>query len=316
MFPDLWIVLLAGGAGRRLTSMSGGVPKQFWAYRDGPTLIEETARRVAPLASVRQRVTVVDATHAPYVQSLRYRDALGQIEYQPADRGTAAGVLLGLMPILAADPEAIVVLTPSDHGVLHVDPYHRGILAAARLVRSGRREAVLFGIEPQSAAPDFGWITPGRPFGFEGERFADITRFAEKPGEMVAKRLLKAGAVWNTMVLVGRARAIFDQCAEHAPDLSAAFAPARLHSAPQRQQWLEAQYSTLTPVDFSRDIITHAAALALYTWPAGMGWTDLGTPDRVRAWRASPSARACACATALRRNRQDRRSCSQRGGME
>ena len=309
MIPDLWIVLLAGGAGRRLAGLTGGIPKQFWAFRDGPTLIEETARRVAPLAPIDRRVTVVDATHAPYVESLRYGQALGQIVYQPVDRGTAAGVLLGLAPILTRNPDALVALTPSDHGVHRADPFHQGIVEAARLVQSRRRDVVLFGIQPQSAAPDYGWIMPGPRFDFERGLFAEVGQFTEKPSEDRAKQLMEAGAVWNTMVLVGRARAIFDECWRHAPELSAVFLAAGTRSEPRRQQFLEAHYPTLPATDFSRDILARAGSLALYTWPAKMGWTDLGTPDRVRAWRASPGARACAYATARPHTRPNRRSC-------
>lgn len=266
-------------------AMSGGVPKQFWAYRDGPTLVEETARRLAPLAPTEQRITVVDATHAPYVQSLRYRQALGQVTYQPVDRGTGAGVLLGLTPILAVDPDAIVVITPSDHGVVHADEFHRGILRSARLVRGRMRDIVLFGIEPQSPEPDYGWITPGTRFEFERGLFADVDRFVEKPGTSVARRLLSDGAVWNTMVLVGRARAIADLCWRHARNLSSVFVAAGAGTAVRRQQLLELHYPALPVTDFSRDILARASSLALYTWPQAMGWSDLGTPDRVRAWR-------------------------------
>lgn len=293
VLPDLWAVLLAGGAGRRLIALSGGVPKQFWAFKDGPTLVEETARRIAPLAPAEQRVTVVDASHKRYVGSLRYQKALGRILYQPADRGTVAGVLLGLTPVLAADPDAIVLITPADHGVIHVDFFHRGILSAVDLVRSGARDVVLFGIEAATPASDFGWITP-QTSGCVG-RFARVSEFCEKPEAAEAERLYVSGSVWNTMVLVGRAGAIFAECQRHVPHVVAMFLAARQEPDARRSEFFAAHYPALPSSDFSRDVVARARGLVLYTWPARMGWSDLGTPERLRAWRdgsAAPLMRA------------------------
>ena len=285
MLLDLWAIVLAGGAGRRLTALSGGIPKQFWAFKDGPTLVEETARRIAPLAPAHQRVTVVDASHERYVECLRYRKALGQVVYQPADRGTAAGVLLGLTPVLEADPDAIVLVTPADHGVTHTDQFHRGILSAVALVRAGVRDVVLFGVEPTAPAPDYGWITPAPAGPPSVGHFAPVSRFHEKPGAAEAERLYVSGSVWNTMVLVGRARTIFSECERHLPDVAAMFLAARREPDASRSGFLAAHYPGLPSSDFSRDVIARARGLALYTWPGRMGWSDLGTPERLRAWR-------------------------------
>ena len=290
VLPDLWVTILAGGAGRRLAGLTGGVPKQFWAVRDGPTLVEETARRIAPLSPGERRVTVVDASHRHYVQKLRYRQALGQVLLQPANRGTAAGAMLGLAPILAADPDAITLLTPADHGVIHVDQFQQGILTAAAFVQSGVRDIVLFGIEPSAPATDYGWITSNRTASSRAGRFAPVLRFIEKPAPDEAERLYRSGSVWNTMVLVGRAGAVYAECRRHLPDWADALVRAQQLPEPHRTHFLDACYTGLQSADFSRDVIARARGLALYTWSGLMGWSDLGTPERLRAWRAGEAA--------------------------
>lgn len=290
MLPDLWAVVLAGGAGRRLARLTGGVPKQDRAFRDGPTLVEDTARRIAPLTAAGQRVTVVDASHESFVESLRYRRALGQILLQPGDRGTAAGVMLGLTPILAADPDAMVLITPADHGVTHVTPFEHGILSAVSFVQSGVRDIVLFGIEPSAPAPDYGWITPKtnglRPVG----HFAKVDQFREKPGPAEADRLFQSGSVWNTMVLVGRAGAVFAECQRQLPHMADVFLAARREPEGRRAAFLADGYRSMPTADFSRDVVARARGLALFTWPGSMGWSDLGTPERLRAWRQGPGS--------------------------
>ena len=288
MLPDLWAVVLAGGAGRRLARLTGGIPKQDRAFRDGPTLVEDTARRIAPLSPSDHRVTVVDASHEGYVESLRYRRALGHVVLQPADRGTLPGVLLGLTPVLASDPDAIVLITPADHGVTHLGPFEQGILSAASFVQSGVRDIVLFGIEPATPAPDYGWITPKTNGACPVGHFARVDRFTEKPEPAEADCLFKSGSVWNTMVLVGRASAVFAECQRQLPDIAAVFLAARREPEPRRTAFLAGAYRSLPAADFSRDVVAHARGLALFTWPGGMGWSDLGTPERLRAWRAGP----------------------------
>src|SRR6187431_331812 len=129
MRTTLWSIVLAAGAGRRLASVTGGVPKQFWSRYGGPTLLEDTLARIAPLASPDRTVIVVDQTHRTFVDQASALKAFERFLYQPCDKGTAAGVLLGLMPVIAKDPDAIVMLTPSDHGVadpaLFVDEVRR-----------------------------------------------------------------------------------------------------------------------------------------------------------------------------------------------
>src|SRR6185436_6374908 len=111
----LWPVVLAAGAGRRLSSVTGGTPKQFWSPDGGPSLVETTLERVAPLGSLERTVVIVDRAHESYVRAVERRWGAANIVWQPGDRGTAAGVLLALTPVLDADPNALVFLTPSDH---------------------------------------------------------------------------------------------------------------------------------------------------------------------------------------------------------
>jgi mannose-1-phosphate guanylyltransferase len=283
MATDVWTVVLAAGAGRRLSSVTGGVPKQFWRGAHGRSLLEQTMDRFAPLTSRSRTVVVVDVTHHPHVSAAGAPSSIGTLIHQPQDRGTAAGVLLALQPVLEAEPEAIVALTPADHGVSDGAQFRRGVLEAARHARSND-DIVLFGVEPTAAQDDYGWITPG-PSQATGPLRA-ISSFVEKPHPDRAASLLAEGAVWNTMVLVGRARALRDLYLELVPDLTGILELAWRRPVCERDACLAAVYPTLPVLDFSRDVITPARNLTTYVWPASMGWSDLGTPERLHAWHA------------------------------
>jgi mannose-1-phosphate guanylyltransferase len=274
--------VLAAGQGRRLASITGGVPKQYYAPQGGPTLLEDTIHRLAPIVSPARLTTVIDVSHEPYATELRRRTDLGQVVRQPADRGTAAGVLLGVSA-LGGSASDLVVLTPSDQGVADPVCFRRGLRRAFRAIRTGQADIVLFAVAPSSPVGDYGWVRPAPGAAGPGE-LRRVSAFVEKPRLAEARGLFADGAAWNTMVLAGRVGAMLDLYRQHLPELARIFAEARAIPINERASFLDAHYPSLPMADFSRDLLAHADGLQSYIWPETLGWTDLGTPERLDAW--------------------------------
>jgi hypothetical protein len=94
------------------------------------------------------------------------------------------------------------------------------------------------------------------------------------------------------MVIAARARTLLDLCREHLPDLTDLFGGALTLPPHSREAYLAERYASLRVADFSRDVLMPAAGLLAYTWPASIGWSDLGTPERLRDWlRIAPEPR-------------------------
>jgi mannose-1-phosphate guanylyltransferase len=289
MKSSLWSMVLAAGSGRRLSSLTGGTPKQFWRPVGSTSLVEETLARLAPICPAERTVIVVAEAQRKYVSQWSKAQRGNRVAFQPEDRGTAAGVLFGLVPVLSHEPNAVVLVTPSDHGVGNPDAFRRGILDALAYVQL-HDGIVLFGVEPSAAQTDYGWIT------FEASNLSvgvqPVSSFVEKPSAETARQLFSAGAVWNTMVTVARAQTLLDLCREHLPDLTDVFVDALTLPSHTREAFLAARYPSLSAADFSRDVLTPAAKLVAYTWPASIGWSDLGTPERLRNWlKTAPEER-------------------------
>lgn len=280
---SLWSVVLAGGRGTRLAMVTGGVPKQFWSPSGDRSLLEDTVVRLAPLTDPVHTLTVVDDTHHPYVEHLKERTLLGEVVYQPSDRGTATGVLLATIVVSTCDPDAVAVVTPSDHGVTDDEEFRAGVREAVAYVGAHRDDIVLLGVEPQSPVGDYGWIVTSREHD-EGSHTSTVACFVEKPPAAAAQRLFASGAVWNTMVLVARAEAILALYRRYAPDLAGAFECFRFLPPARRDQHLRRLYEHLPMLDFSHDVLEHASGLHCLAWRASLGWTDLGTPERLAAW--------------------------------
>lgn len=284
----LWSVVLAAGTGSRLSNRTGGIPKQFWRPRGGPSLLEETLDRLTPICPADRTVIVVGAEQRTYVRKWPAYRRSGRILFQPGNRGTAAGVLFGLLPVLAADPNGVVVVTPSDHGVRDAEVFRTGVLEAIAHAQFPGG-AVLCGVSPSAPRPDYGWITlrPGR----RGAAIHSVASFVEKPDVETAADLLSEGAIWNTMVIVAKAQELLELCRAQVPDVTAMFDHALTLPRRERFAFIEASYRLLAVADFSRDVLAPSRDLFAYTWPASMGWSDLGTPERLDRW-LEPSAPA------------------------
>lgn len=297
MEGSFWAVVLAAGKGRRLSPLTGGTPKQFWRPTGAFSLLDETLARLAPLCPAERTVVVVDDGHRTYIGAQPGYREYGHVVFQPTDRGTAAGVLFGLVPVLTADPDGIVLLTPSDHGIGNAATFRRGIFEAVRCVRSSGG-IVLLGVESAAASDDLGWMSLSSEGPAEGIR--SVNGFVEKPPVALARRLLASGAVWNTMVLVARAKDLVALSGACLPEITAMFLRAVAMPGSAHRAFFQDLYPRLPVSDFSSDVLAKARGLLAYTWPSSMGWSDLGTPERLRQWLGTTTPGVGAAGTASR----------------
>ena len=263
-------IILAGGSGRRLAALTGPTPKQFCAFGGPRTLLEETLERLSLLVPPGRTTVVVREDHLPLARA-RVRDR-ATILAQPSDRGTAPAIL---GPLLRTEPGATVIVTPSDHGVRDVSAWRAGLAAAAEAVDDA--SAVLLGVDPDLPRTDLGWVVTD-------EETGRVSSFVEKPGPAHAAALLARGGLFSTMVLVARARSLLALFERAQPDLVRLLLPLATLPPAELAPHLGRAYAVMPSCDFSRDILAGARDLAAVRWPAEVGWTDLGTPDRVAEW--------------------------------
>jgi mannose-1-phosphate guanylyltransferase len=296
----VWSLLLAGGEGRRLRALTADahgrvVPKQYCSMHGGPTLLQCAMER-ALAASPADRISIiVAAEHRRWWYPLQ-ETTQAQFVVQPRNRGTGNGILLQLLHVAEADPNAEVLLLPCDHFVSEEQVLGAQIQRAVARVRALPRQIVLLGVEPEFPDPELGYIVPGP---VDGEGFGAVAGFVEKPPAAVAARLIGRGALLNTFILAARCTALLE--------LFARAQPAILESMRRAMNWhndrrarLAALYEQLPVVDFSAEVLARVRgpALSVLAVPE-CGWSDLGTPERVgrtllqfegAGWRAPPAA--------------------------
>ncbi len=291
MASHRWAIILAAGDGARVRALTRdgtgvALPKQFWAPgKDGP-MVRWTLRRAGRLTSAARIVTVVAAQHRRLWRTALPPEALARVVVQPENRGTATGVLLPLLNVMHRDPEATVAILPADHAVEDEDILIGSLERALDLMDRGRT-IILLGMTPDLPDPSYGWIVSGDA-DEDGSR--PVLSFREKPDVPAARELYRGGAHWSSFMLVARARALlslYERAAPRTTRLLARVCDTGFSISASRESVpspLEHVYSRLPIMDFSRDLLEHAAPELRMLAVPPCGWTDLGTPDRIERW--------------------------------
>ena len=178
-------------------------------------MLQSTLARFAGWVSPEHTLVVTNERLVDSVQQqlpvLASRSVLGE----PCKRDTAPCVGVAAGWVLRNDPEAIMVVSPSDHVISPVGKFREAIEAAAKLVEASPETLVTFGIRPSYPAESFGYIQ-------RGEALADgayrVARFREKPSAEVAREYVASGDFyWNAGIFVWKARTILDLLRQFEP---------------------------------------------------------------------------------------------------
>lgn len=176
----------------------------------------------------RERLCVIVAReHRRYWQKALTPLSGGSVIVQPRNRGTAKGILLSALWILAQDSDAYIAFLPSDHHVADETMLAQALKRASALTVRYPEELLLIGVEPEEADPELGYLVPSGGAG-EARR---VTQFVvEKPSADSAGELIADGALWNTFIFIARGRLLLDLLRERVPRVVQAMGAAVLWS--------------------------------------------------------------------------------------
>ena len=287
--PHAWGVVLAGGKGIRLQGLTRHLygedrPKQYAVLTGRTSMLRQTLDRVALLVPPERTVVVTMAGQGSYMTAeLRHEPRAPHVLEQPRDRGTAAAILLAAHRILARDPDAVVVVLPSDHFVADDGGFMAHVAEAVEFLEDRPERIVLLGAEPSQAEADYGWIELGEPVRRPGGRpMHRVLSFVEKPAQPAADALYRSGALWNTFVFAARAAALVEAGRAYLPALHERLARLDSFVGTEHERWATRQaYELAERAGFSRAILERCPAKLDVMRLSGLSWCDLGTPERV-----------------------------------
>lgn len=266
-------VILSGGSGTRLWPLSRkSRPKQFLAISSDKTMFQDTLLRLdAPNIASQPMVICSDDHRFMVAEQLRELDITAEsIILEPIGRNTAPALTIAS---LASDPEAILLILPSDHVIADKEAFHQAISIAQPLAESGK--IVTFGIVPTHAETGFGYIEAG---GSSNNDWLPVARFVEKPNAETAQKYLDAGNFfWNSGMFMFKASRLLAEMKSFRPDIvdacSDAFNKANKDMDFTRLDSTAFEQCPSDSIDYAVMEKTESAIVV----PLDAGWSDLGS---------------------------------------
>ena len=284
-------IVLAGGEGQRLRPFirrfrRDDLPKQYLNLIGTHTMLEQTFRRAEKLIRKQHLFTVVSQAHLRYPEVKRQLSDRPKetVVLQPENKETAPGLLLPFTYLYRYFPDATVVVLPSDHFILQEDLFANYLQLACRVVETDPSRFILLGVQPDRAEPEYGYILPVQEKNDLG--IHRVLRFVEKPQPPAAREIIARGGLWNTMVMIFKAKTLMDLVRTTACSLYSSFK--RIIDAigtTEERDVVEETYKNIEPLNFSRGILENLPLLnsvSLSVLPVkGVYWSDLGSERRL-----------------------------------
>ncbi len=282
----LWSIVLAGGEGIRLRpfvqrSLGYPLPKQYCAFTGTRSLLQHAVDRARRLAPDERTLVVIDRSHLRFAEPQIRGNRNIRLILQPCNRDTAPGIFLPLTYVRYMDPDATVVIYPSDHFVF---PEHHLVSAVQKAVEHAATldRIILLGVVPDRLELEYGWIRPGDVIADNGCSVRSVRSFVEKPSLPEARAARELGALWNTFVLISKVKTLWRLGCRCLPDMMPHFARLGIAIKSGRDAaTIDAIYETMPAKNFSTDLLQRAPGHAAVVQLEYVFWSDWGSEDRV-----------------------------------
>ncbi len=274
-----YCIIMAGGVGSRFWPLSRqSKPKQFLdILGTGKTLIRQTFERFAKF---------IPENNIMVVTSIKYRDLVkeqlpelsdNQILLEPLRRNTAPCVAYAAHKIKSVNPNANLVVAPSDHVIFKEEEFIRQIKNGLEFVKEN--DALLtLGIKPNRPEAAYGYIQVDSKVDFNGlDNLHKVKTFTEKPELEMAKVFVESGEFfWNSGIFLWSLSSILKALDIHLNDISVLFENGhKLYNTEDEVYFLNKTYSECKGISIDYGIMEKAQNV--YVLTADFDWSDLGT---------------------------------------
>jgi mannose-1-phosphate guanylyltransferase/mannose-6-phosphate isomerase len=201
-------LIMCGGAGTRLWPASReGRPKQFLPLFGARSTFQDTLKRVSDATLFERPIVITNATYRFMVlEQLAEIGIAADVLLEPMRRDSGPAIAAGAAFAQARDNDAVVLALAADHVVGDTPAF----IAACRqgLISAESGRIVTFGVKPERAATEYGYISPGETVSGE---VRSVAKFVEKPNQATAEDYIKAGYLWNCGNFMFRASVLLDE---------------------------------------------------------------------------------------------------------
>ncbi|HIP48791.1 MAG TPA: mannose-1-phosphate guanylyltransferase [Lutibacter sp.] len=265
---------MAGGVGSRFWPVSTpDNPKQFHdMLGTGKTLIQQTFSRLARLIPSENILISTNERYKDLVKKQLPDIADLQLVLEPAMRNTAPAVLFSALKIFAQNPDAQILIAPSDHWIdkenVFIDDLKTAFTACSQ-----HNILMTLGIQPSYPNTGYGYIQ----FNNSNKKIKQVKQFTEKPNLENAKKFITSGDyLWNAGIFVWSAKSIVKAFQTHLPELFTLFNEGqKVWNTAFEDDFIRDTYPKAKSISIDYGILEKANNVKVL--PVDIGWNDLGT---------------------------------------
>ncbi len=271
---DNYVIIMAGGVGSRFWPYSRNErPKQFLdILGTGKSLLQMTLDRFLNICPAENIYIVTNAAYEKQVKEQLPMLKNDQVLLEPARRNTAPCIAYASYKIGKINPNAGIVVSPSDHAIFNEQAFYDSINTCLEAARSGDRLLTL-GIKPHRPETGYGYIQ----YIPDEKPYKKVKTFTEKPNLELATKFVESGEfVWNSGIFVWTVASIKKSFEAYMPETAEIFQDGHDdYYTDQEENFINKAYSHCKNISIDYGIMEKASNV--YTVLGEFGWSDLGS---------------------------------------
>ena len=269
---------MAGGIGSRFWPLSTSKkPKQFLDVLGiGKSLLRLTFERMLNTVPKDQIYILTNTTYLSLVLDQLPEISEKQVLCEPLRKNTAPCIAFAASKILKINPQATLIVTPSDHLILNQTRFNE-IIQTAIKVANESQQLVTLGIAPTRPDTGYGYIEFTKDKAIQKGEATHVIQFCEKPDLETAQKFLSAGNFyWNAGIFVWRADVILKSLSDFQPKLHALFTSnLSVYDSANENKFILHAFSECEDISIDFAVMEHAKNVSVVL--SDFDWSDLGT---------------------------------------
>ncbi len=274
--------------------MAGGIGSRFWPYSraakpkqfldvlgTGRSLLQMTFDRFLNICPAENVYVITNKSYKGLVQEQLPALSDDQILLEPIGRNTAPAVAYPAFKIKQKDPEAVMIVAPSDHVVFKDDVFSANLNTAIDAAR-GSDKLITLGIVPSRPETGYGYIQYHSDAGAEVKK---VKTFTEKPELELAKKFIESGDfVWNAGIFIWSIDSITKAFHEHMKDTAVIFEEGSAkYYTDEEQAFIDNAYTQCKSISIDYGVMEKAENVHMVK--GLFDWSDLGSWDSLHEIR-------------------------------
>jgi len=270
---NYYAVIMAGGVGSRFWPMSTQeFPKQFHdMLGKGQSLIQRTFDRINELVPSKNILIATNEQYEELVLTQLPKTTKSQLLLEPTMRNTAPCILYAALKVYNQNPDAVMLIAPSDHWIDNEKEFSRNIETSFE--ECSKKDILMtLGIQPDSPNTGYGYIQ----FEASKNEVKKVKNFTEKPNLETAQQFLDSGDyLWNAGIFVWSAKSIIKAFESSLPEMISLFDVENTYNTEKETSFIQSNYKNAENISIDFGIMEKAPNV--HVLPVEFGWNDLGT---------------------------------------